>query len=660
MNMPGGQNIAQRKLRRGLFSFLFIAIFSSNLAHAQRAIDFTLKDLDGNPVRLSDFRGKSVVLIDFWATWCVPCVKELTHFQRFYEAYKEKGLVIFAITVDGPETVSLVKPFLRRYKYTFPVLLDTESRVLALYNPRVVLPYTLIIDREGDIQYAHQGYSPGDEKVLEEEIQELLEPRRKGREHKYSFQGNEAFLSRNFEDKDYVERVREGRESQVINQLDLTVSRGDYLAGVRLDADLDFSPWKDKYSLAKRFFEINRRGFSLRAGDYYYTVGRGLAFSVLKTFEKEGLEYLIDTTIDGGKLSFSQGLFSAEIFGGWLDREQSDLKDKIYGGTAGLHFKNFGDLRFNFVGSRLERGSSYGNRDVSQETVSLDIPNLKDRAKFYGEFLLVQKKKYYREDRITGHGVYLETGLFGKNWSFLFELKDYKNMDFEYNRPPLLESEQIPVVANQFATSAIDITGISGRVDCALPRANSVFYGKASYQKDNPGKYSRTISHVFVGVEKRFKATGWWNSLAGIREERASSLVFYYTAGRTYHYQSNISYPLTGRLSLELDIEGKDFRGRLSFGGKFNNYYERRSYLSLHYSPRWVATLFFDQTNDPEILFLKDKRDWWGGQLEFRFSQANSLRIFYGSNKGGVKCAGGVCKFFPPFEGLRVDFLLRF
>lgn len=618
---------------------------------AQGAIDFALKDLDGRSVRLSDFRGTNVVLLDFWATWCVPCIKELPHFQRFHETYKEKGLVVLAVTVDGPQSLALVRPFLKRYQYTFPVLLDTESKVIALYNPRVVLPYTVLIDRDGNIQHARQGYSPGDEKSLEEMIVKLLEPRQKARERKYAVHANEAFLNRYFSDSDYVDRIREGREVQVINQLDLTFSMGDYVAGLRADANLDFSPWKDAYSLAKRFVEVDKKTVNLRLGDFYYTVGRGLAFSLLKTFEKEGLEYIIDTTVDGGKFSLVRTPFTAEVFGGWIDRKESDVTDKVFGGRLGFLWKNIGNINFNLMGSELGKGSAFGNRSVTMGSLVLDVPQWSRVAKFFGEFLILRKKRYYEESPISGHGLYLEAGVYWKNLNALVQLKDYRNLDFEYNRPPLLESEQIPIMANQFVLSAVRVSGVSGRLDYALPQASSVLFTQFSYQKDRPGAHRRDVTHVFVGFEKKFGETGWLNVLAGYRDERTDSLVFYYTHGRTFHGRSNLSYPLTKRLSLELDLEGKTFDGR------YFRYDEWRSFLSFHYSPHWVATVFFDWTDDPEILFFKNKKQWGGIQCEFRFGQAASLRVFYGSNKGGVKCAGGVCKFFPPFEGLRIDCL---
>jgi hypothetical protein len=549
---------------------------------------------------------------------------------------------------------------MKRYKYSFPVLLDTESRVVALYNPRVILPYTILIDREGNLNYFHQGYSPGDENFLEQKIIELLKPKEIGKLKKFSYHLNEAFLNRNFSDKDYVDQVREGRTSQIINQLDLSLTGGDYLLGIRLDSYLDFSPWKDKFTLAKRFFELNSKKFSLRVGDFYYSSGRGLTLSVLKTFEKEGLEYIIDTTIDGGKISLSLGHIFAEFLGGWIDRAGSNLKDKIFTGVFAWKYKDMANFQFNYLYSQLEEGSAFDNKKISMESISLDVPKVSEHAKFYGEFSLTQKDTYYSVDRINGHGLYLESGFFIGNFSFLLEFKDYKYLDFEYNRPPLLESEQLEILANQFDTDATDITGISGRIDYYSPHISTLFYGKFSFIKDSPenhplfGDYNREITHFFGGLEKIFKSTGYLNLLAGYRKEDDSSLIFLSTDGNTFHYQFNISYPLTSRLSMETDWKSKDFRG------KYIEYYERRFFLSLHYSPRWVITLFLDQTNDPEVLFIKNKKNWWASQIEVKISHSNSIRIFFGSAKGTVKCSGGICKLSPPFEGLRIEAILRF
>lgn len=137
--------------------------------------DFALRDTEGRTVRLSDHRGK-VVLLNFWATWCVPCAAELPHLQRLYETY-DQDLVVLAISMDGPESVANVAPQARRYGLTFPVLLDEETRVAGIYNPKRAAPYTVLIAADGTIANRRQGYSAGDEVALEAEIQALVAAR---------------------------------------------------------------------------------------------------------------------------------------------------------------------------------------------------------------------------------------------------------------------------------------------------------------------------------------------------------------------------------------------------------------------------------------------------------------------------------------------------
>jgi peroxiredoxin len=145
-----------------------------------QAADFALRDTEGRLVRLSDHRGK-VVLVNFWATWCVPCAAELPHLQRLYEAYGDQGFVVLAISMDGPESVAEVVPRARRYGLTFPVLLDEETRVVAEYNPKRSAPFTTLIGRDGAVAKTREGYSAGDEIAIEADVQALLATRNQAR-----------------------------------------------------------------------------------------------------------------------------------------------------------------------------------------------------------------------------------------------------------------------------------------------------------------------------------------------------------------------------------------------------------------------------------------------------------------------------------------------
>ncbi len=136
--------------------------------------DFELADLDGNPVRLSDYLGKSVVYLDFWASWCGPCQTELPQLERLFEKYKGRGLVVLGVAMDDPTTVGAVAPAAHKDGITFPVLLDTQSRAVSLYDGDRSAPYGVLIDRTGRIAAQHGGYTPGDERTLEAEIQKRL------------------------------------------------------------------------------------------------------------------------------------------------------------------------------------------------------------------------------------------------------------------------------------------------------------------------------------------------------------------------------------------------------------------------------------------------------------------------------------------------------
>jgi peroxiredoxin len=138
-----------------------------------QASDFTLRDLDGKQVHLSDYGGK-VVLLDFWATWCVPCAAELPQLEQLYDQRKGDGLVVLGIAMDGPESVAQVVPFARRYNLTFPTLLDEETRVVNVYNPKRVAPMTVLIDRRGIIARVRNGYNAGDEKLIADDVANLL------------------------------------------------------------------------------------------------------------------------------------------------------------------------------------------------------------------------------------------------------------------------------------------------------------------------------------------------------------------------------------------------------------------------------------------------------------------------------------------------------
>ena len=116
----------------------------------ERAPTFELTDLSGRLQRLEDYRGKIVVL-NFWATWCVPCTSEMPIFVEVAKDYGAQGVVVLAASFDDEKTTANIAEFMRKTGMNFPVLLDTTMDHLQLFGMALSLPGTVFVDREGNI-----------------------------------------------------------------------------------------------------------------------------------------------------------------------------------------------------------------------------------------------------------------------------------------------------------------------------------------------------------------------------------------------------------------------------------------------------------------------------------------------------------------------------
>jgi peroxiredoxin len=138
------------------------------------APNFSAQDLSGKTVRLSDFRGKKVAVVSFFATWCPPCRMEMPILQKLNRKYAGKDVAFLAVSIDAPGTD--LKPFVKEFGLTFPVLHDTKSTAAKAYKVKGI-PMLVLIDKQGRLIARHEGFDPKMEGNLSQKIDAALAAR---------------------------------------------------------------------------------------------------------------------------------------------------------------------------------------------------------------------------------------------------------------------------------------------------------------------------------------------------------------------------------------------------------------------------------------------------------------------------------------------------
>jgi peroxiredoxin len=162
------------KIKNCLLGLIFSVVAATSLASSgltgQAAPDFALKSSTGDNLRLSEFRG-DVVMINFWATWCGPCRQEMPLLDELYQRYERVGFSLLGVNIDDDSRKAM--NMISELGVNFPVLFDNTKEVSKLYQVDA-MPVTVIVDRDGNVRYVHQGYKPGYEDKYLDEIRSLL------------------------------------------------------------------------------------------------------------------------------------------------------------------------------------------------------------------------------------------------------------------------------------------------------------------------------------------------------------------------------------------------------------------------------------------------------------------------------------------------------
>jgi len=139
---------------------------------AKKLPNITIADPQGKPVNIIEAVGnEKVTVLSFWATWCSPCKRELDAITELYPEWTEKyNIQLFAISIDNARMLTQVKPLVEEKGWAFPVLMDSKQELQHALEFQAI-PQTFVIDKEGNIIFQHEGYTPGDEYELEKILQ---------------------------------------------------------------------------------------------------------------------------------------------------------------------------------------------------------------------------------------------------------------------------------------------------------------------------------------------------------------------------------------------------------------------------------------------------------------------------------------------------------
>ena len=161
-------------IRMILSTICFLVLSSPSYANDRATMpEIDGRTLSGKKVSLREMKG-NVVVISFWATWCVPCKRELRDLNKQLKYKKSKGLRVLAISMDGPETASDIRGVVKRHKWKMTVIHDKDGSITSVSNPRGTAPFSIYVDRSGRVYSSHEGYSQGDHQKMKDTIDLLL------------------------------------------------------------------------------------------------------------------------------------------------------------------------------------------------------------------------------------------------------------------------------------------------------------------------------------------------------------------------------------------------------------------------------------------------------------------------------------------------------
>ncbi|MBN1117491.1 MAG: TlpA family protein disulfide reductase [Bacteroidales bacterium] len=157
--------------------YFIILLLLGNITYnlnAQSVLNVPVKDIDGNITTIENQADGDIIVLDFWTTWCKPCLKSVPKLAELSEKYKTHGVSFIGVNEDSPRNLVKVKPMSKALGFNYPIILDTDQSIMSSLLI-TSFPTLVILDKNEKVLYLHEGYISGDEEIIESKIKIIID-----------------------------------------------------------------------------------------------------------------------------------------------------------------------------------------------------------------------------------------------------------------------------------------------------------------------------------------------------------------------------------------------------------------------------------------------------------------------------------------------------
>ena len=634
-----------------------VAAASGALAASPYAApDWSLPTHDGGEVSLHGALAQGPVVVSFWATWCIPCLKEMPHLNTFAEDFA--GEVTFiAVNVDNSRSVAKVAPLVRARSWSsLTIALDTAGilqQTLQVLSP----PYLIVYDRAGREVYRHEGYKQGDELVLRQKIEDLLAATDAPAAAPSAVAWQDVITATNqFKYSYSLETDREIVE----NWLDLAYQFGGFRTGLLLNHQAPSEEGNRRNRIVHRYFEYRTGDFDLRVGHIYGLFGRGLVWN---SYEDRFIR--VDTALDGVLVRGSLGPAAVQVLSGTtgttpvINDPDGVLTNSVDVRGLDIEYRPLPGLMLGAASLTYRPNLLPLSDAVQREWVGTGrLGYHHDLASLYLEY---GRKTGYEFnlatlDRDAGLAFYGNLGLFFGPVSVSIERSDYDRFTVleradgtqPLNRPPALVREHLYTLLNRKPHAMNQNNEKGWQVEAVSDLGNDwTVLGNVSRIETHNREtlFEEAYGHLereHLGPFRLRGAFGYQDGEGAIRQTVAGDATWYMSEAMAW------------------TVMAEQQHVRLGVLGAYDQQWFK---LALDLPPRWTFDAMLETNNKHPAQF--DEGEIRGdvfasGQVTYSLQGGGNLNLWFGKRQAGQLCAGGVCKFEPAFEGVEFFGIFRY